>query len=132
MISVNDAPQIFFSISKSVGNGHPDKMCVQISDAILDACVRPDHLSKAAFDTMIGRESGIILGTVTTIASSAVDDVVHGALRDIGCGKSSMNAEYDTCEAMNKLGILRPGGRDVRLSSLDLERRVASNRVCYV
>lgn len=96
MISVNDAPQIFFSTSKSICNGHPDEMCVQVSDAILDACVRPDHLSKATIDTVIGRELGIILGTVTIFASSAVDDVVHGALRDIGCGKPSMDAEYDS------------------------------------
>ena len=132
MISVNDTPQIVFSTSKSVGNGHPDEMCVQISDAILDACVRSDHLSKAAFDTVIDRESVVMLGTVTTFASSAVDNAVHGALMGIGCGKSSMNAEYDTCEAMKKLGILQPGGKDVRFSSLDLEKRVASNRVCYV
>lgn len=132
MISVNHTPRIFFSTSKSVGNGHPDEMCVHISDAILDGCLRPDHPSKAAPDTVMGKESVVMLGTVTTFASSAVDDIVHGALRDIGCGKSSMNAEYDTCEAMNKLGILRPSEKDVRLSSLNLERRVASNQVRHV
>ena len=129
MISVDDTPQVFLFTSESVGDGHPDKICDQISDAILDACLLQDCFSKVAVDTALSKGLVVVLGVVTTFATLDVDAIVRGTLRDIGYDKPGMDIECDKCEIINKLEILRPSPTDVLLSRVDTEQYVAGDQV---
>ena len=129
MISVNEIPQTFLFTSESVGDGHPDKICDQISDAILDACLLQDRLSKVAVDTALSKGLVVVLGIVTTSALLDVDDIVRGTLRDIGYDKPGMDIECDTCEIINKLEMLRPSREGVHSSSVDTQQHVAGDQV---
>ena len=60
-----NSPQLFFS-SESVTEGHPDKMCDQISDAVLDACLEQDPMSRVACETAIKTGFVMLLGEITT------------------------------------------------------------------
>ncbi|MGY8652950.1 MAG: methionine adenosyltransferase [Verrucomicrobiia bacterium] len=70
--------------SESVGEGHPDKVCDTISDAILDACLEQDRKSRVACETFVKSNQAIIGGEVTTKAKFNHEEVVRNAIRGIG------------------------------------------------
>ncbi|MFT5493876.1 MAG: S-adenosylmethionine synthetase [Limisphaerales bacterium] len=70
--------------SESVGEGHPDKVCDTISDAILDACLEQDRKSRVACETFVKSNQAIIGGEVTTKAKFNHEEVVRDAIRGIG------------------------------------------------
>ena len=70
--------------SESVSEGHPDKVADQISDAILDAMLTDDPLSRVAVETMVTTGLVILSGEVTTNAYVDVQDIARSVIRDIG------------------------------------------------
>ena len=70
--------------SESVGEGHPDKVCDTISDAILDACLAQDKKSRVACETFVKSNVVVIGGEITTKAKFDYNEVVREAIRGIG------------------------------------------------
>ncbi len=77
------SPKLMFT-SESVTEGHPDKICDQISDAVLDACLEQDPLSRVACETATKTGYVMLLGEITTRAHINFDDLVRKAILDIG------------------------------------------------
>lgn len=70
--------------AEAVSKGHPDKICDQISDAVLDECLRQDKFSRVAVETMGGHGEVYLLGEVTTKAKLDIDKIVKNVYRSIG------------------------------------------------
>jgi S-adenosylmethionine synthetase len=70
--------------SESVSEGHPDKVCDQISDAVLDACFREDPYSRVACETAVKDNNVFLLGEITTKAKLDFDKIARGVIRRIG------------------------------------------------
>ena len=70
--------------SESVGEGHPDKVCDTISDAILDACLAQDRRSRVACETFVKSNMVVIGGEITAKAEFDFEEVVRAAIRGIG------------------------------------------------
>ncbi|MEM8857502.1 MAG: methionine adenosyltransferase [Chloroflexota bacterium] len=90
------APSLLFT-SESVTEGHPDKMCDQISDAVLDACFAQDPMSRVACETAIKTGFAMLLGEITTTAQLNYDDIVRKAIIDIGFDDSDKGFDGNTC-----------------------------------
>ena len=70
--------------SESVTEGHPDKICDQISDAVLDAILEQDPMARVACETCTTTGIVMVMGEVTTTATYRVDDIVRKVVCDIG------------------------------------------------
>lgn len=90
------APSLLFT-SESVTEGHPDKMCDQISDAVLDAIVEQDPMARVACETAIKTGFVLLLGEITTTAFVNMDELVRKVVTDIGFDDSSKGFDGNTC-----------------------------------
>ena len=86
--------------SEAVTVGHPDKVCDQVSDAILDAMIAQDPLSRVAVETMVSTGMCIVAGEVTTKAQVNVPDVVRQTIREIGYTDAAMGFDYEHCAVL--------------------------------
>ena len=86
-----------FFTSESVTEGHPDKMCDAISDAILDALVEKDPMSRVACETCITAGIVMVMGEITTKAYVDIPKVVRQTIRDIGYTRAKYGFDADTC-----------------------------------
>src|SRR5256885_237201 len=86
--------------SESVTEGHPDKLCDQVSDAILDACLAVDPLSRVACETVAKTGFVLVAGEITTKAQLDFQRIVRGVVRDIGFTSSQVGFDADTCAVM--------------------------------
>ena len=77
------SPSLMFT-SESVTEGHPDKVCDQISDAVLDACLEQDPLSRVACETATKTGFVMLLGEITTRANINFDELVRKVITGIG------------------------------------------------
>lgn len=96
--------------SESVSEGHPDKICDQISDAILDAALREDTKARVACETMVKSEEGalgvvILAGEITTTAKIDYENIVRNTIKEIGYDSKELGFDYKTVEFINKIGI---------------------------
>ena len=94
--------------SESVSEGHPDKMCDQISDAILDAMLEQDPKSRVACETLITTGMTVVAGEITTRAIVDFQEVVRGTIRDIGYISSDMGFDANTCAVLVALDKQSP------------------------
>ena len=83
--------------SESVSEGHPDKICDQISDAVLDACLTRDPRSRVACETLCKTGFVVVAGEITTSANVDFGKLARGVIRDIGYTDSAMGFDADTC-----------------------------------
>jgi len=93
------AEKKFFS-SESVTEGHPDKICDQVSDAILDECLRQDPKSRVAAESLTKTGMILVAGEITTTAYVDIPKVVRNVLKEIGYVKSSQGIEWETCAVL--------------------------------
>jgi S-adenosylmethionine synthetase len=90
------SPQLFFT-SESVTEGHPDKLCDQISDAILDAFLSQDPRSRVACETAATTGLVLVMGEVTTDAYVEIQEIVRRTIREIGYTGIGSGFDADTC-----------------------------------
>jgi S-adenosylmethionine synthetase len=95
-MSIVDAPHYLFT-SESVTEGHPDKMCDQISDAILDAILHDDPDARVACEAATTTGLVLVLGEITTSTYVDFQAVVRDTVRDIGYTKAEYGFDYLTC-----------------------------------
>lgn len=84
--------------SESVTEGHPDKICDNISDAILDALMAQDTMSRVACETVITTDYVMVMGEITTKADVDYEKIVRDTIRDIGYDNDEKGFNCDTCE----------------------------------
>lgn len=96
---MSDSP-IFLFTSESVNEGHPDKICDQVSDAVLDACIREDPMARVACETCTKTGMCMIFGEITTTASVNYEQVIREALKDIGYDDVAKGLDYRTCNVI--------------------------------
>ncbi|MDY0101118.1 MAG: methionine adenosyltransferase [Bacilli bacterium] len=105
--------------SEAVSEGHPDKICDQISDAILDACLKQDEDSRVACEVFVTKDYLLIGGEITSNAIVNYEEVARRVLKDIGYVNESLGLDANTCQI------------DVRVNrqSPDIARGVNKNGV---
>lgn len=101
------APSLLFT-SESVTEGHPDKMCDQISDAVLDAIMEQDPNGRVACETAIKTGFVLLLGEITTTAFVNFDELVRKVIVEIGFDDSSKGFDGHTCGVMSAIASQSP------------------------
>jgi len=125
------AERTFLFSSESVNEGHPDKLCDQVSDAVLDACLAADPLSKVACETACKDNMVMVLGDITTKAKLDYDKIVRAAVKGIGydtfeddlSSVDSKGLSDKTCEVLVRINKQSPdiaGGVHVGKDEMDV------------
>jgi len=94
------AAESFLFTSESVNEGHPDKLCDQVSDAILDACLEQDPYSKVACETATKTGMVMVFGEITTKAKVDYEAIVRKTCRDIGFISEDVGLDADKCKVL--------------------------------
>lgn len=89
--------------SESVTEGHPDKMCDQISDAILDELMRQDPMSRVACETCCTTGLVMVMGEITTQAYVDIQKIVRETIREIGYDRAKYGFDCDTCGVLTAI-----------------------------
>ena len=97
-----------FFTSESVTEGHPDKVCDQISDAVLDAIIGQDPEAHVACETVTTTGMVMVMGEITTNASVDIPKIVRGVVNDIGYNNASIGFDGNTCAVMTVLDEQSP------------------------
>jgi S-adenosylmethionine synthetase len=86
--------------SESVNEGHPDKLCDLVSDAVLDACLKDDPMSKVACETCTKTGMVMVFGEITTKAEVNYEQVVRDTLKNIGYDDAAKGIDYRSCNVI--------------------------------
>jgi len=98
----------YFFTSESVSEGHPDKLSDQISDAVLDACLRQDKMSRVACETFVTTGTVIVGGEITTKAKLDINSIVRKVIKEVGYTKAEYCFDYQSCGVMSLLHTQSP------------------------
>jgi S-adenosylmethionine synthetase len=98
----------FLFTSESVTEGHPDKMCDQISDAILDEVLRQDPMGRVACETMTMTGMIIIGGEISTNALVNYSKIARETVKDIGYTRAKYGFDYETCSVISAINTQSP------------------------
>ena len=112
----------YFFTSESVSEGHPDKMCDQISDAVLDECLRQDKMSRVACETAVGTGFAMVFGEITTKANVDYEKIIKDTIKKIGYTKDEYQYTPENIQILNNIGTQSPDikqGADVALENRD-------------
>ena len=101
------SPKLLFT-SESVTEGHPDKMCDQISDAVLDACLEQDPYSRVACETATKTGYVMLLGEITTQAFVNFDELVRKVVVEIGYDRAKKGFDGNTCGVLSAIASQSP------------------------
>jgi len=93
----------FVFTSESVSEGHPDKVADRISDSVLDAILTQDKYARVACETLVTTGLALIAGEITTSAVIDYQDIVRGAIKDIGYNSSAMGFDWESCSVLVSL-----------------------------
>jgi len=107
MSTFSASPQHFIT-SESVTEGHPDKMCDQVSDGVLDAMLAQDPMSRVACETAVTTGMVLVSGEITTTATVDVPAVVRETLRRIGYTDPTAGFDADSCAVLTAIGKQSP------------------------
>lgn len=102
-----NSPKLLFT-SESVTEGHPDKMCDQISDAVLDACLEQDPYSRVACETATKTGYVMLLGEITTHAFVNFDELVRKVVTEIGYDRAKKGFDGNTCGVLSAIASQSP------------------------
>jgi S-adenosylmethionine synthetase len=94
--------------SESVTEGHPDKLCDQISDGVLDAILKEDPLGRVACETAVTNGLVIVMGEITTNAYADIPHIVREVVRDAGYVKPEYGFEFRTCGVLAAINTQSP------------------------
>ena len=130
-VKVSAEERVFLFSSESVNEGHPDKVADQVSDAVLDACLTGDPMSKVACETATKDNMVMVFGEITTGAKLDYEEVVRKQVREIGFDSfvddlssvDSKGLSCSTCEVLVRINKQSPdiaGGVHVGKSDLDV------------
>ena len=89
--------------SESVTEGHPDKVCDQIADAILDELLRADPMSRVACEVSVTTGLVFVMGEITTEAYVDIQSIVRDVVRDIGYDRAKYGFDCDTCAVITSI-----------------------------
>jgi S-adenosylmethionine synthetase len=101
------SPKLMFT-SESVTEGHPDKICDQVSDAVLDACFEQDPYSRVACETATKTGYVMLLGEITTQAFVNFDELVRKVINEIGYDASEKGFDGNTCGVLSAIASQSP------------------------
>ncbi|MEO7002750.1 MAG: methionine adenosyltransferase [Ktedonobacterales bacterium] len=118
------APRTFFT-SESVTEGHPDKLCDQISDGVLDALLRDDPLARVACETATTTGLVLVAGEITTTAWADIPAIVRETIRKVGYIDARYGFDYRTCGVVTSIGKQSPDIDMGVSSSVEYRDRVA-------
>lgn len=121
----------FLFSSESVNEGHPDKLCDQVSDAVLDACLKADPMSKVACETATKDNMVMVFGEISTAANLDYEKIVRDQVREIGFSSfvddlssvESKGLDHNTCEVLVRINKQSPdiaGGVHVGKDDMDV------------
>ena len=128
MTSILDDPHYLFT-SESVTEGHPDKMCDQISDAILDAIIRDDPEARVACETATTTGLVMVLGEISTSTYIDFQSVVRETVRDIGYTRADYGFDYLTCGTLVSVKEQSPDIAQGVDHALEVRADAASSRI---
>ena len=100
-----------FFTSESVTEGHPDKICDQISDAVLDAILEKDPTARVACETATTTGMVLVMGEITTSTYVDIPTIVRKTVREIGYDSSEKGFDCDTCSVITSHTRAVPGYR---------------------
>ncbi len=98
----------YYLTSESVSEGHPDKVCDQISDAIMDGILAKDKAARVACETYITRGLVVVGGEITTDTWVDVDAIARQTIKNIGYTDAKYGFNYETCSVINVIGKQSP------------------------
>lgn len=98
----------FVFTSESVGEGHPDKVADQISDAVLDAHLRVDPMSRVACETLVKNSTVVLAGEITSRVEVDYPNLVRKVVKDIGYDDSSIGFDHYSCEILTLISQQSP------------------------
>ncbi|MDD2679831.1 MAG: methionine adenosyltransferase [Candidatus Omnitrophica bacterium] len=97
-----------FFTSESVGEGHPDKLCDQISDGVLDEVLKEDPYGRVACETFVTMGLLIVGGEITTTAYVDIQKLARGIIKEIGYTHPKYGFDYHTCAIINTINSQSP------------------------
>jgi len=120
------APSLMLT-SESVTEGHPDKLCDQVSDAVLDAILAQDPMARVACEAAATTGVVFVLGEITTSAYVDLQEIVRSTVREIGYDRSEIGFDWETCGVISSI---KEQSADIAIGvGRALEAREASNEV---